>query len=100
MREAPTIVLIGAGSASFGLTMLHDLYADPVFTGATVRLVDLEAAPLDRMSQLAAALEAATGRGIRVERYTQRALHATSGRARGRRRGGRVSRGGSPQPVA
>jgi alpha-galactosidase/6-phospho-beta-glucosidase family protein len=33
MREAPTIVLIGAGSASFGLTMLHDLYADPELTG-------------------------------------------------------------------
>ena len=72
MREAPTIVLVGAGSASFGLTTLHDLYADPVFTGATVRLVDLEPAPLDRMAQLAAALEAETGRGILVERYIQR----------------------------
>jgi hypothetical protein len=28
VREAPTIVLIGAGSASFGLTTLHDLYAE------------------------------------------------------------------------
>ena len=73
VREAPTIVLIGAGSASFGLTTLHDLYADPVFTGATVRLVDLEPAPLERMAQVAAALEAATARGITVERYTERA---------------------------
>src|SRR6478752_7001466 len=72
MREAPTIVLIGAGSASFGLTMMHDLYADPVFTRATVRLVDLEQAPLDRMAQLAAALEVATQRGITIERYTER----------------------------
>jgi alpha-galactosidase len=72
MREAPTIVLIGAGSASFGLTMLHDLYADAVFTGATVRLVDLEPAPLTRMAALAAALEAETGRGITVERYPDR----------------------------
>ena len=72
MREAPTIVLIGAGSASFGLTTLHDLYADPVFTGATVRLVDLEPAPLTRMAGLAAALEAETGRGITVERYQDR----------------------------
>ncbi len=69
MREAPTIVLIGAGSASFGLTTLHDLYADPVFTGATVRLVDLEPAPLERMSQVASALEAATSRGITIERF-------------------------------
>jgi alpha-galactosidase len=72
MREAPTLVLIGAGSASFGLTMLHDLYADPVFTGATVRLVDLEPAPLTRMAGLAAALDAETGRGITVERYQDR----------------------------
>jgi len=73
VREAPTIVLIGAGSASFGLTTLHDLYADPVFGGATVRLVDLEPAPLERMAQVAAALEAATARGITVERHTERA---------------------------
>jgi alpha-galactosidase len=72
MREAPTIVLIGAGSTSFGLTMLHDLYADPVFTAATVRLVDLDPVPLERMAQLAAALEAATGRGITVECHTDR----------------------------
>ena len=51
MREAPTIVLIGAGSTSFGLTTLHDLYADPVFAGATVWLVDVDARPLERMGQ-------------------------------------------------
>jgi alpha-galactosidase len=72
VREAPTIVLIGAGSASFGLTTLHDLYADPVFNGATVRLVDVEPAPLERMTQLASALEAATMRGIAVECFTDR----------------------------
>ena len=59
MREAPTIVLIGAGSTSFGLSTLHDLYADPVFAGATMWLVDLEPAPIERMRQLAGALEAA-----------------------------------------
>jgi len=78
MREAPTIVLIGAGSTSFGLTTLHDLYADPVFAGATVRLVDLEPASLGRMSKLASALEAAAMRGLKVECYTQR-VDALSG---------------------
>jgi hypothetical protein len=72
VREAPTIVLIGAGSASFGVTTLHDLYADPVFAGATVRLVDLEPACLDRMANVAGALEAATSRGITIERLTER----------------------------
>ena len=72
VREAPTLVLIGAGSNSFGLVTLHDLYADPVFAGATVRLVDLEPDALERMAKLATALEAATDRGISVERYTDR----------------------------
>ncbi|MDQ1383462.1 MAG: hypothetical protein QOG65_841 [Actinomycetota bacterium] len=72
MREAPKIVLIGAGSTSFGLTTLHDLYADPVFTRATIRLVDVEPAPLERMADLAAALEASTGRDITVERHVDR----------------------------
>ena len=44
MHEAPTIVLIGAGSTSFGLSTMHDLYGDPVFAGATVWLVDLDPA--------------------------------------------------------
>jgi alpha-galactosidase len=73
VREAPVLVLIGAGSNSFGLITLHDLYGDPVFAGATVRLVDLDAAALERMAKLAAALEAATDRGITIERYTDRA---------------------------
>jgi alpha-galactosidase len=73
VREAPIIVLVGAGSTSFGLTTLHDLYADPVFTGATVRLVDLDDAALARVSRLAAALEAASGRNITVEVSTDRA---------------------------
>src|SRR4051812_35602958 len=72
MRAAPSIVLIGAGSTSFGLSTLHDLYVDPVFAGATVWLIDLEAAPLERMQQLAAALEAGTQRGITVRATTDR----------------------------
>jgi alpha-galactosidase len=73
MREAPTVVLIGAGSTSFGLSTLHDLYADPVFQGATVWLVDLDARPLERMQRVAAALETATGRDITVRAGTDRA---------------------------
>jgi len=72
MREAPTIVLIGAGSTSFGLSTLHDLYADPVFSGATVWLVDIDARPLDRMLRLATALEAGTQRGITVRATSDR----------------------------
>ncbi len=74
MRAAPTIVLIGAGSSSFGLTTLHDLYADAVFQRATVWLVDLEPAPLERMAKLAGALEAATQRAISVRTTTDRTV--------------------------
>src|SRR6478609_7078035 len=72
MREAPIIVLIGAGSTSFGLTTLHDLYADPVFSRATVRLVDLDAGALQKVSSLAAALENAAQRDITIELETDR----------------------------
>lgn len=73
MREAPVILLIGAGSTSFGLTTLHDLYADPVFTRSTVRLVDLDVGALERMQRLAAALERAAHRDITIELATDRA---------------------------
>ena len=73
MRTAPTIVLIGAGSASFGLSTLHDLYADDAFTGATIWLVDVDDRPLARMQRVAAALEDATQRGITVRAATDRA---------------------------
>ncbi len=72
MREQPTIVLIGAGSTSFGLSTLHDLYGDDVFAGSTIRLVDLDAQAIERMRRVAAALEAGTHRGITVEAYTDR----------------------------
>jgi alpha-galactosidase len=72
MRDAPTIVLVGAGSTSFGLSTMHDLYGDPVFAGATVWLVDLDPRPLERMRDVAAALEAGSGRGITVRTTTDR----------------------------
>ena len=73
MRAAPTIVLIGAGSASFGLSTLHDIYADAAFDDATIWLVDVDARPLERMQRVAATLEAATQRGITVRAATDRA---------------------------
>jgi alpha-galactosidase/6-phospho-beta-glucosidase family protein len=79
MREAPTIVLIGAGSTSFGLSTLHDLYADAV-QGGTIWLVDIATRPLERMRCVAAALEAATARPIRLRSrgsYRSRASPST-----------------------
>jgi len=72
VREQPSIVLIGAGSSSFGLTMLHDIYSEPLLGGSTLWLVDLDLEKAERMRALAARLEAAAGRGIDVRTTADR----------------------------
>jgi alpha-galactosidase len=66
------IVFIGAGSASFGLSMFRDLFNSRKLTGSTLVLVDLNKDHLDRMAQLAARLNAASGAGIKIEKTTNR----------------------------
>lgn len=78
MQEAPSIVLIGAGSASFGLTMLHDVYSEPLLERSTLWLVDLDPEAVERTRALAAAVEAATNRSIDV-RCTSDRLEALPG---------------------
>ena len=49
---APTIVVIGAGSRSFGLYTLRALLAEPRLEGANVTLVDLDAQRLEEAVRL------------------------------------------------
>jgi alpha-galactosidase len=49
----PKIVLIGAGSHSFGLMMLKDIMDTPQLHGSEVVLVDIAADKLERMTRLA-----------------------------------------------
>ncbi len=53
---APKIVVIGAGSASFGLNTLAALMASPNLRGAQLALVDRNPVTLDLVGQLAARL--------------------------------------------
>jgi alpha-galactosidase len=66
------IVFIGAGSASFGLSMFRDLFNSRNLSGSTLVLVDLNKEHLERMAQLAARLNDASGAGIKIEKTTNR----------------------------
>jgi alpha-galactosidase len=73
VRERPSLVVIGAGSSSFGLSALRELYGEPVLAGATLWLVDVDAARIEQTAHIAAVFEDVTGRGIEVRRTTDRA---------------------------
>ena len=47
------IVLIGAGSAIFGLGTISDIFNSPVLTGATITLHDIDQKALKKTQQLA-----------------------------------------------
>lgn len=67
------IVLIGAGSASFGFGTLCDLFAArEELVGATVALVDTDARALERASQVAARLNEEAGHPFRFVSSTER----------------------------
>jgi alpha-galactosidase len=66
------IVVIGAGSVSFGLGIFQDIFSAPELSGSTLSLVDIDPGNLDRMHRFAAAVNRATGRGMRIEKTTER----------------------------
>ncbi|ABD05156.1 Glycoside hydrolase, family 4 [Rhodopseudomonas palustris HaA2] len=72
MARTTRIVLLGASSASFGLSMLRDLFATPELRGSTLVMVGLDAARLATMAELAKLLNATTGAGFVIEHTTDR----------------------------
>lgn len=72
MANTTKIVLIGAGSMSFGLSMLRDLLFAQDFTASTLALVDTDADALDRMAELAGIMNAQSGNRLRIEKTTDR----------------------------
>lgn len=67
------IVLIGAGSHSFGTSMLRDLFhARETLAGSTITLVDVNPAALRLMTGVAERLNAATGCPFVIEANTER----------------------------
>jgi alpha-galactosidase len=72
MANITKIVFIGAGSVSFGVSMLRDLLFDGDLRGSTLVLVDLDTDKLDRMHDLALLLNERAGTGLTIERTSDR----------------------------
>ncbi|MBI5130935.1 MAG: alpha-glucosidase/alpha-galactosidase [Rhodopseudomonas palustris] len=72
MAKATKIVFLGASSASFGLSMLRDLFGTPELRGSTLVMVGLDAAMLGKMAELAKLLNATAGAGFIIEQTTDR----------------------------
>ncbi len=72
MQEKPTIVVIGAASATFGPKVLRDLIHHPELGGATLRLVDLDEEHLSIFTRLARRLSAGLDSPVHVESDTDR----------------------------
>lgn len=70
--KLPKIVLIGAGSHSFGLMMLKDLMETPQLHGSEVVLVDIAAEKLERMHRLALRLNEIWQANLRISATTNR----------------------------
>jgi len=71
-NATPKVVLIGAGSAFFGLPTFRDIFTTPQMKGAQLVLVDIDEQNLDRMYALAHRLNEHTGFGLRIAKTTQR----------------------------
>ena len=66
------VVIIGAGSASFGLGMLRDAVNTPELRGSIISLVDTDARALEAVSTLARKMNEESGAGLRIEHATDR----------------------------
>ncbi len=72
-NDSPRIVLIGAGSTSFGLGTLCDLFgAATELEGSTLALVDIDSDALGRMRRVAEKLNEAAGHPFTIEATTDR----------------------------
>lgn len=70
--RATKIVLIGAGSASFGLGTIGDIINTPGLGGSTVALVDINSEALETIVGLARKMNEAAGGKLLIEHTTDR----------------------------
>lgn len=66
------IVFIGAGSLSFGKSMLGDVFSCPKLKGWTLSLVDIDRAALERVTNVARAINAQSGHALVIESSAER----------------------------
>ena len=72
MAKIAKIVLIGAGSMSFGLSIFRDVFSCGELSGSTLTLVGRNPEKLQRTAELARLLNGKTGSGLRIEHTTDR----------------------------
>ncbi len=70
--KSPKIVVIGAGSAIFGLSSLATIVRSKPLHGAELALVDLNEQNLELMTRLAGHMNTAWGAGMKIDAYTDR----------------------------
>lgn len=68
----PKIVVIGAGSASFGLSVLGKMLLEPGLEGSHLCLVDINAEGLEHITRLAHRLNREWNSGFTIEGFTDR----------------------------
>ncbi len=66
------VVIIGAGSASFGLASLSDAVNTPELKGSTITLVDIDGQALDAVAAVARKMNEESGAGLTIEHTTDR----------------------------
>ena len=67
MERRTKIVIVGAASMSFGLSMLRDIFASGKFAGSTLTLVGRAHDGLERMERVARFLDETHGGGLTIE---------------------------------
>jgi alpha-galactosidase len=72
MTNKTKIVFLGAGSISFGMSMLRDLFTTTEFSGSTLTLVTKHADSAARTAQVAQLLNTKLGAGLNIEHTTDR----------------------------
>jgi alpha-galactosidase len=68
----PKIAVIGAGSASFGLSVLGAILREPALRGSTLGLIDINGAGLEKIAALAERCCAEWDNGFTIESSTDR----------------------------
>jgi alpha-galactosidase len=71
-RAAPKIVVLGAGSADFGMHCLAGIFRTRGLHGSTLALVDVDRAKLELVEQIALRLDEETSAGIEIVATTER----------------------------
>lgn len=72
MKKTCKIVIIGAGSVSFGLSVLKDIFLAEELFGSTLSLVDIDQGNLDKMYGLTCKINEHSGANMKIEKHLNR----------------------------